>query len=1017
MANCLYVASTGDILEKTERNYTVFDFYSDWANVITYKRGGWYYRDVGGTKSTFYNVYKNATISSNSGGSGASTLQQGAFFTGSAQKTGANPGTVSISRTSVVSGFPVTVTASCANQYRAVWWDASTGGTSKTVTPTANYSYNVSFEQYKWLLKAKVSSAGGGTISLNGWTSGLYYETGTKKATATAKDGYRFLGWFVGEEQYYGPDKNNVEVDIILYAADTTWEARFTSTSHALTVTAGVGGSLHSDSDTSGTRVEDILVKLQAAPDWNYTFNQWLCIGKNNSYDNPHAFYMPWVDVTAQASFTIRPSFSINVTSENGSLGSIVLSSIGGSVESDAGSINSTGYTNIEFTLTASVIDNVHNMFVGWYSGGIIKSGDDSYVFTQTDTANVALVAKFAQRPAYTIEKRISDGDTTHGPGNPAYDAGCSIAVDSTPDFSDPDKWLAKNIFVTATPATGWHGSGWNISDKDLNGSSVSINSGVNPMQFTLSYNSIVTGYFTLIPLVVSVVIDAPAALVDAGTVEISAGDKTGDELDLRYNDTVAFEATPAGGYAFAGWYHAGSGEPVAPSTVAGIIYLYTDELYVVEHITDNMSLVAKFSAPVTVTASHTPNTDTNYPGTVQLNSGAAGVSASINVVIGENCVIVANSTEGSIFNSWHLASDSLFESPIEGYSATYIIQVNDITSLFAHFVGELDLETRYLAVRNYNNNTAMEDPLLGIIIASGGTEITQAEWETFVNGAVPSGTVADAGNKYYKFTGSVSTTVKAVSNGGLGFMQWQTQYLIPAETGFTLSSPMVRGKLPITSIVTNKHYVLTAVWGDPVAVKLTLKYADGCNSTNGGFTMSPVTSERMTVHSGISDKYLQGVGVTLAAYIENGYLFDGWYYGSTGTALISTNPTLTHFVEAPVEIFARFIPDTNAVYTWEGGIVNKMIEWISRRYVASKPFNPSAAKVYADTYPVELSIYMCSSPDSPSGTEPTIVSATDQDGFRLPMERPEKYIEIGIKATAVVQNATVSTSMGGLIQ
>ena len=60
----------------------------------------------------------------------------------------------------------------------------------------------------------------------------------------------------------------------------------------------------------------------------------------------------------------------------------------------------------------------------------------------------------------------------------------------------------------------------------------------------------------------------------------------------------------------------------------------------------------------------------------------------------------------------------------------------------------------------------------------------------------------------------------------------------------------------------------------------------------------------------------------------------------------------------------------------------------------------------------------MSSSPDAPAATVATVsVAARDQNGFRLPAARSEKYLEIEVVSTADVSEVTVSTSMGGLSQ
>ena len=488
--------------------------------------------------------------------------------------------------------------------------------------------------------------------------------------------------------------------------------------------------------------------------------------------------------------------------------------------------------------------------------------------------------------------------------------------------------------------------------------------------------------------------------------------------VSVPYGENALFEATADANYIFAGWF---AGYPDATP-------ISTANPYSVA-VTANTTLMAKFKATVTVTAAHGGTADSTGTVNIALNTGNVptepGATASRQVLVAWGVTIYAVGTAGSVFDAWYLSSDTGFENPLSGYAAEHaILTVLENMALTARFIGPSDIETRYLAILNYNTNKKAYDPLLGILASSGGTEITQSAWEEFTGTPVSTGS-GTAGNKFYTFTGSVTTTLSALTNSALGFLQWRSSYLIPIvptpETGnpqFTASSPAVIGSSPSISFVTNRHYIVTADWGTPVAVDVSVRYADGCDESNGGFILSPETVERVSVQGGVSDEYVQGTAVTMAADVGNGYLFDGWYYDRAATRLASALPSFTHTVIAPVEFYAKFTQDSDAIYLWEGGTENKKFYWRSKRFVATKPFNPAAAMVYGAAYPVTLSLYTSSSPDAPPSGTPTVsVSARDQNGFRLPAARSEKYLEIEVGSTEEVSSAAVSTSVGGLSQ
>ena len=886
---------------------------------------------------------------------------------------------------------------------------ATVSPASGTVTAGAAFyyagqlRYQVSSSMVTYYSRS-VAAGDGGSVSRSGNTS--QYGTATMNISASPGAGYAFVQWQYSDGSVYSTSANASIASSTALSRDTDLTAVFRSTVHTLTVSSGTGGTVSSIPASGSLVTEGSQVTIAATPAYNYTFSSWSGLaGAGQS----HAFYMPSANFSTTANFTLRPSFHIGVTKENGAYGTIALtSSTAPSVGETAGAINATGYTNVGYTVTATVPDSVHNMFLGWYSGATLVSHDLAYTFTQTTATALNLVAKFAQRASHTLTLRVSDGTSPWTSGNAAAVAGCSMAQDRAADFSGPDRWLSGNITITATPATGWRVAGWSVSNSDGGAGSFQDTTGVNPLTFNLSFNAVAMCVFEKIP--VTAACNVHSASSAAGSAEVTFGVEAGESLSLVYGDSAGFYASANSGYSFHGWYD-------SDGTLVSSNASYTHVM------TGDLTLTAKFSATVSLTVAHSVAADDT--GTVKVNSGTAGSTASASVVLGGTCVIKAIQTSGSIFDSWYLTSDSGFATPLEGYLDEYTITVTGPTALTARFLGVTDLEDRYLAVVNYNNNTSSHDPMLGIISSSSGEEITQAEWEVFVGASAPTGGASEPGNRFFKFTGSKAATVSAMANSSLGFMQWKSQYLIPVtptpppgEPQFTASSPVVMGTSPNVSIVTNRHYILTAVWGDPVAVDVSVMFANGCDETNGAFSMSPATENRVAVQGGVSDKYLQGAEIVLSAEVENGYVFSGWFYDRAATNLASLETTFTHSVLAPTEFFAKFTQDTDAIYKWEGDTVNKMASWRSKRFMASKPFNPSSARVYADAYPVTLSIYMSSSPDAPSALTPTVsLYARSQDGFRLPMARPEKYIEIELSSRHDVTEAVISTSMEGLAQ
>jgi hypothetical protein len=363
-------------------------------------------------------------------------------------------------------------------------------------------------------------------------------------------------------------------------------------------------------------------------------------------------------------------------------------------------------------------------------------------------------------------------------------------------------------------------------------------------LTFTLSFNATVMCVFEKIPLTASVVVDTPS-IIAAATVEAkeklgeSTFGTTGESITVRYGATVRFSAEAESGYSFNGWYLDGT--------------LVSDSADYDRVMEASVELTAKFNATVTLAVSHTPAADSG--GTVQIDEGTAGTTAELEVILGDTCTITAIEAGTAIFEAWFLTSDSGFLAPLVGYGVEHDIVVVATTLLTSRFVGAADIVDRRLAVLNYNNEDQQEDALIGLLqitLGDHGEETSLISWNTFrTDPASPpeDDEVPSEGNRYFKFSGSQSTTLTAIANSELGFMHWTCSYLTPitptpeqGEEQFTESEPVIVGTSPTITIVTNRHYVMRAVWGAPRPVQVTMAYADVSDATIGSFLMLPAT-------------------------------------------------------------------------------------------------------------------------------------------------------------------------------
>ncbi|MDX9860931.1 MAG: hypothetical protein RBS99_08425, partial [Rhodospirillales bacterium] len=228
-------------------------------------------------------------------------------------------------------------------------------------------------------------------------------------------------------------------------------------------------------------------------------------------------------------------------------------------------------------------------------------------------------------------------------------------------------------------------------------------------------------------------------------------------------------------------------------------------------------------------------------------------------------------------------------------------------------------------------------------------------------------------------------------------------------------------GTEPTATFAVTDHCRVMALYTMPGPKRITLGYATGSDATMGGIEIEPIGKY---YHAGVTVycDLLDASDFTAVAKPANGYKFDGWYSSATPSsgALVSVAAQYTQTIETGSvnTLYAKFSQDTEAVYEWEGESVTKMAVWRSKRYVGTKPMNMTSARVYSDGYPVSMSVYSASSPDHPvlEGSAASI-DVLDQDARRLPMRRPEKYVEIEVRSMETVAEVAVSTAMEGLVQ
>ena len=222
-----------------------------------------------------------------------SALANAASYTITAQSNNANYGTVSGGGRVQVNSS-VTLTATPQTGYHFVRWE-SNGVTvsidaSYTFTATASGTYTAIFEPNSYTITAKLSPAGAGTV-----TGGGSYNYNTQATlTASANNGYEFVGWDTNGNNQYDSGEPTANPYTFTVTGDATITAIFRQlinitirTNNAEYGQIFVNGSL----TTSTTLTQDANTQINniiATPKANSAFLYWYDESNGNVYyDNP----------------------------------------------------------------------------------------------------------------------------------------------------------------------------------------------------------------------------------------------------------------------------------------------------------------------------------------------------------------------------------------------------------------------------------------------------------------------------------------------------------------------------------------------------------------------------------------------------------------------------------------------------------------------------------------------------------------------------------------------------------
>lgn len=538
----------------------------------------------------------------------------------------------------------------------------------------------------------------------------------------------------------------------------------------------------------------------------------------------------------------------------------------------------------------------------------------------------------------------------------------------------------------------------------------------LQPMKFFLRGNTTVEVSFRAKTATIAAdVHSASAAIVGAAHASVNVSQYTAGQNS--YGDTATFIADDLGSsHAFAGWFLA-DGNPIADSVIDGTTYTYRDRTY--RRVIDgNLHLYAKYCSPIDLYF-RAPTDQGGTPlatGMVYANGVGHATHVQQNVAIGDTCTINVTTTE--FFQGWYNGSSPNFATDIPlQYEQSDSIVVNNAVTLSAYVVDAQSYN--YIALYNYDQREGHQvyDKTLGTWTlndgqtTSGIEAMTKAQYEAAMSAALGITFTAPADGWFYKIAGVKRITLQAATSGSLG-VNVVKRY--EADDMNTVLEQFSSARL---QSVVNDYFAYVANYGTPAPRTVTVAYAGGSYTSQGEIDLQVAATGESGARASdgsVSKTLAQGTSVKAIAIPKNGYKFVGWYYDQEHTSLASALLTYQFNVPYNLTLCAVFAQDPNAIYEWEGSTQNKTMEWKSKLFVSNVPFNPSAMRVDSLGYPVTIGVSMFSAPNT-NATRSAEIHAANQNARRLPLLRPERYMQIDIKSNREVDTVVVATSMAGL--
>jgi|GEM_PF-2877078 len=711
--------------------------------------------------------------------------------------------------------------------------------------------------------------------------------------TATTNPGYTFDGWY--EDGVWVSSELTYTFNFF-YLRARTLVARWTLNRYELTVLLDVAeGTPWSG---SGTYAHGELVTIMALDIWGYTFDGWYEGEVKVSDAETYSFI-----ITGARTLVMRRTQNhYDLTVQAG--------------QSGGGSVSDGGHYAHGESVSVTATTNPGYTFDGWYEDGVQVS--DSAVYSFLLTSARTLVAQWTRNHYdLTVQADPVAGGTVSGGGTYAHGTSVTVSAVTTPGYTF-DGWYEGQTKVTdaltytldlsfaRTLIARWTQNHYSLTVQTTpegtvsGGGTYAYGSAVTVTAEATTPGYLFTGWFedgvrVSDEAVYTFTLTGARTLTATWTLkqcqltlqaDPTAGGNVSGGGTFPYG-YVTVTAQTNEGYTFAGWYE---GEQLRSSDL-------TCELF----ISNDTTLVARW-------------TQNHYVLTTETDPVAGGsVAGGGSYAHGSSVTVTAMANIGYTFDGWHedgvrVSDEAVYTFTLTGartLTATWTLKQCQLTlqadptagggvsggGTFPYGYVTVTAQTNegYTFDGWYEGEQLRSSDLTCELFISNDTTLV-ARWTqnhyvlTTETDPVAGGSVAGGGS----YAHGSSVTVTAMANIGYTFDGWHEDGV--RVSGSAVYSFILTSARVLTARWTQNHYALT-LQADP---------AIGGRVEGGG-------------------TFAYGTSVTIAAHANAGYVFEGWYIGTTR---VSENPAYPYTITGAATLTAKWqvydvpTPDYYFVFT-----------------------------------------------------------------------------------------------------